>query len=667
MAQQLRFILDGADRGQPLNPDDFGFTINEDSDLNFRVVSFNNDLTFGGETYDYLFTELVDNGGCQLVQVSVQYKCDSAWKPLVNGWLIISECVFDLDKCQVKTRLYDESFSTKINNNKSIPFSMASIYTKNLEIVPTPTVYDTAFFNPPTGVYDYVEQIGCVTVYDAFKHLITCMSDGLVDFESTLFKMVFPSEDNGFQTRCIFLTNGYAIFDRKSYATTITFEQLYVALNKKLRLGMAFERQANGRPLLRIEEAEYFFGLIPSANLYDQPSIDLQFDTTQIFASINFGCSPYLEQFECNGGETACTFFQNSFLGFKDETFGMIGKCNTAAVLNLKSDDVVFDTNVIEEIYRFNSQTYNDNPIIVDCLVNGDGIVINQVIARKGDPYGIGQTVYNAAFTNEQSAANWIGGYPNSIYSFTQGFLPGSTQFEAQSNADPLQDWDVLDEFTSYRDLTGQFVRFDNEIIDVSNNFNGQTYTVPYTGTYTFSAQFLLGVYTGEELSREAYASIRRYDADELLLNYFNGDVVVDVVDEELIVNVTWVVVCNEGDRVRADVWAKTDGVVPGGQMVTIDNTYDGEFTYFEGIGVPFPNQLQPVDPNSVRRLIYKFERPLTMEEVVSILNNTSSPIKFGKWNDPLRVIPGYIKTVNVQSVIKQNANFELKSNQILR
>ena len=45
MAQQLRFILDGADRGQPLNPDDFGFTINEDSDLNFRVVSFNNDLT----------------------------------------------------------------------------------------------------------------------------------------------------------------------------------------------------------------------------------------------------------------------------------------------------------------------------------------------------------------------------------------------------------------------------------------------------------------------------------------------------------------------------------------------------------------------------------------------------------------------------------------------
>jgi len=667
MAQQLRFIIDGADRGQPLNPEDFGFTITEDSDLNFRVTSFNNDLTFGGETYQYLFGELVNNGGCQIISVRVEYQCDSAWKPLVNGWLIVSECVFDLDKCQVKTRLYDESFSTKINNNKSIPFSTASIYTKNLEIVTTPQVYDVAFFNPPTGEYDFTETIGCVTVYDAFKHLITCMSDGAVDFDSNLFRLIFPSEDNGFQTRCIFITNGYAIFDRKSYQTMLTFEQLYLALNKKMRLGMAFERQSNGRPLLRIEEADYFFQQDPIVNLYDQANIDLLFDTSQIFASINFGCSPYLEQFECNNGETACTFFQNSFLGFKDETFGMIGECNTSATLNLVSDDVVFDTNVIEEIYRFNSQSYNDNPVIVDCLVNGNGVVITAVIAKKGDPYGIGQTIYNAAFTNEQSATNWIGGYPNSIYSFVQGFIPGSTQFEARSNADPLQDWDVADEFTSYRDLTGNFVRFDNEVIDVSNNFDGRTYTIPYTGTYTFTAQFLLGVYTGAELAREAYASIRRYDADELLLNYFNGDIVIDVVDEELIVNVTWVVVCNEGDRVRADVWAKTDGVVPGGQMVVIDNTFEDQFTYFEGIGVPFPNELQPVDPNSIRRLLYKFQRGITMEQVVQILDNTSRPISFGRWDDPLRVIEGYIKNVNVQSVIRQNANFELKSNQILR
>ena len=100
---------------------------------------------------------------------------------------------------------------------------------------------------------------------------------------------------------------------------------------------------------------------------------------------------------------------------------------------------------------------------------------------------------------------------------------------------------------------------------------------------------------------------------------------------------------------------------------MTIDNTFGDQFTYFEGIGQPFPNELQPVDPNSIRRILYKFERPLTMGEIESILANTSKPITFGRYDDPLRVIPGYIKTLTVNSLIKQNAAIELKSNKILR
>jgi hypothetical protein len=55
------------------------------------------------------------------------------------------------------------------------------------------------------------------------------------------------------------------------------------------------------------------------------------------------------------------------------------------------------------------------------------------------------------------------------------------------------------------------------------------------------------------------------------------------------------------------------------------------------------------------------------MQEIEDILDNTSKPIKFGRWDDPLRVIEGYIKTVNVKSIIKQDASIELKSNKILR
>lgn len=85
----------------------------------------------------------------------------------------------------------------------------------------------------------------------------------------------------------------------------------------------------------------------------------------QQFASINFGSTPYLEQHECNNGETACTFFQDSFRGFRDETFGLLGECNTTAVLNLSSDEIVFDTNVIEDTYVHGNENYNNNTFII--------------------------------------------------------------------------------------------------------------------------------------------------------------------------------------------------------------------------------------------------------------------------------------------------------------
>jgi hypothetical protein len=90
--------------------------------------------------------------------------------------------------------------------------------------------------------------------------------------------------------------------------------------------------------------------------------------------------------------------------------------------------------------------------------------------------------------------------------------------------------------------------------------------------------------------------------------------------------------------------------------------------TFFEGSGRPFDRtELIPVDPNEIRRLIYKFDRPLRMEEIEAILDNTSRPIKFGNYDDPLRVIEGYINKVDIKSIIKQDASIQLKSNKILR
>jgi hypothetical protein len=69
MAVDLLFLIDGQDRGQPINAEDFGFTISEEKDINARITSFNNDLNFIGQTFEYLIDKLDENGFCNLINV----------------------------------------------------------------------------------------------------------------------------------------------------------------------------------------------------------------------------------------------------------------------------------------------------------------------------------------------------------------------------------------------------------------------------------------------------------------------------------------------------------------------------------------------------------------------------------------------------------------------
>jgi hypothetical protein len=653
MAVDIKFLIDDADRGQPTNADDFGFTIAEDTTINSRIVSFNNDLIFVGSVYEYIYNNLIDTGGCSLIRVQVQYLCAGVWKRLTNGYIVVSECVFNLDRCSVTTKLYDDSFSTKINNNKSIPFPLSSNITKNFQPVTPPTKRKVLLFKPSDGTYAY--PCYGVSIYDAFKHLVSCMSDNLVDFDSNYFAFNFANDGN-----FDLVTNGLSIINEAQDPTSVSFVDLFTALNKKIRLGMVIEVQPNQKPLLRIEPATYFNQQGVSVNLYNQPDITLKYDTAAQYASINFGSNPYLEQHECNGGETACTFFQGSFKGFRDETFGLIGECNTSNVLGLRSDKIVFDTNVIEDTYVHNNESYNNDTFIIQTFWD---VSQNQGYARQFDPYGIGQKVYNGDYTNDVVAYNWIGGYPNGIYSYIQGFNAGSTQVQATSNSVPLQEWGISDVMTSYYLATFRpYLAFGNEIIDPSNNFDGTTYIVPYTGTYTFSTTIIVnGAY-------EAYAEfVRSTGAGVFIQNWLEFPyAITDPITNIVVCQLTWVVVCNEGDLININVWARVDTDYPP-INVTIDDTYDIYTTQFDAIGEPFPNVLQPVDPNSILRLIYNFERPLTMTEIEAILDNTSKPISFGMFDDPLRVIKGYIKKVDVKSIIEQEASFELKSNKILR
>jgi hypothetical protein len=663
MAIEIKFLMDGLDRGQPLNPEDFGFNIAEDDSIGSRVVSFNNDLIFDGTAYQYLFNKVIDRTFCQLIRVQVQYRCQNSWERLVDGYIIITESVFELDKCQVKTKLYDESFSTKINNNKGIPFSLSCTVTKNLEPITPPARRLLVLFNPANPV-SFVDSGRGVAVYDAFAHLIGCMSDNLVDFASDFFT-TFPSD-----TDTICITNGRSIRTNQDIEIVVSFEDLYRDLRAKYNLGIGFFKQANNRPVIRIEPIEYFYQLNQSASLIDQPEIEFRFDTQKIYAAVQFGNNPVLESSDSsstNDPPQSLTFIQTPFRGFRKERFGFTGECNTSNILNVEASEIIFDTNSIEDIVRFNSESNDTANIIIQVAYFGG--VTPYFEAKQYDPYGIGQSVFNGGFTNDQVSARWINGYPNSLYSFLEEpFDPTSTLSEASAITTPNLNWKIIStEFTSFQEWVGTYYNW-NDIIISNVNFVGNQYVVQQAGIYNVFLRFEVFINDVEYGGQGSFKA--------LVIQFDSSDVEVARVESPLetpapftvgVVIVNTQLVCNVGDIIRADVTGiVTDPTYE--ELVQVDVWTTDLTMRFTIQGEPFnPEELQAVNTDDIRSFLYQFERPLSMNEITSIINQTSSPIELGRTEDSLAVIDGYIKTMEVQSVIRQNAKFVLKSNEILR
>jgi hypothetical protein len=585
---------------------------------------------------------------------------------LTNGYIILSECNFLLDKCQVKTKLYDESFSTKINNNKGIPFSLSCTITKNLLPVVPPPLLRGKLFNPPDGSYG--EDIFGNLVYDAFNHLIFCMSDGQIDFASSFFQ--FDLSNSG---DFLIITNGEAIRTRGIRETVVTFEELYLSMHHKFNLGMVFEKQANGRPLLRIEQASYFTQQGATVNLYDQPNISLAFDRDRLYSAVHFGSSPVLEKEECTGG--VCTFSQTPFRGFRDETFGFTGECNTSSILDLLTNKIVFDTNVIEDVYRFDAEDRKLDPFIIQSEWFAS---TQEYRALKFDPYGTGQTVYNGDLRNIFVSNNWISGYPNSLYSFLEsGTFPNDPAFNVRSNYSPNPTFPIqFTIFNSYFEQTGNYITFPTEILDPNNYFSGDSYTVPFAGIYTVRLGVILadlGLSSSGE--HEGYANLLHFSSNGTLITSYEGTPFAADSFDAFMVDVSATFIANEGDILRGDVWCRANfanfGPQPIGDFITLPGPIT-QYTEMVGSAIPIaPNnpaeELEPVNIDDVRAYIYSFDRPLRMEEIEAILDNTSRPIKFGQFDDPLRVIEGYINKVDIKSIIKQDASIQLKSNKILR
>jgi hypothetical protein len=656
MAQELRFRLNGAVYDGIANPEDFGITVAEEPTLGFRFVSYNNDLQLIGDAYAYLNGLIEDSCGCELVNVGVEFKCAGQWQKLCNGYIILAECITDMDRCKITTKLYDDTFSTKINNNKNIPFSLRCEITKNLQPVTPPAYKTTVMFAPVSGSYDTTNVIYSIRVEDAFKHLVACMSDNLVDCVTP----PFASGDYEF----LAVTNGRQIITSlQQIETVISFEQLFIALQRKLNISISTTLQANGRPLLTIDYANTIDAQTEAASVINASGVKRRTDTARLYSRIEFGNENFYEQWQCNNGDNACTFAQTPFFGFREESFGLLGTCNKDVALELLVRDVIFDTNIIEDLWVWGNQSFNSNPFIIECE---EGLA-GRIVAKQFDPYSIGQTVYNGNFNNLSVSNAWIESVPNSLIQYIEGFNPVNTFTTVKKNDVIAQSFDANNiVVTSFSGINGNFIDFNTIVSDANSNWNNTEYIVPYSGVYTANLQIvrqagfdpLVGNVTQN-------AIIRKLNSLDELVQTFIGGVVIQNYTSFSICNVTAIIVCEQGDKIVADMQAITQNGTS--VSIAIANGFGGQDTNFGISGVPFePGELKEYDPCDFRGYLYDFEYPLTMADIQAIVQRPSAPVKFSRTGVINAGIEGTINQLNINSVIKQQGQFTIRSNEKL-
>ena len=157
-------------------------------------------------------------------------------------------------------------------------------------------------------------------------------------------------------------------------------------------------------------------------------------------------------------------------------------------------------------------------------------------------------------------------------------------------------------------------------------------------------------------------ALLKRYEPDgSAVIQEVNGTPVTGT--GFLLPTVTATFYCNQGERIYTDV---TGSSTVGPKVVRILSGFANS-TIFTGSGANFQEpDLQPVDINDVQAYLYKFQRPLTMAEINAITSETSKPIKLGRKDDSIAVIDTYIKNIQIESVMRKSAQFELRSNKLL-
>lgn len=520
----FKFYLDNNLVTDPINWADFTETIERDEVIKGILPKYEQKLTFNAGGYKYLYDKKNSDGFCNLIELKVEYQCGGAYETVLNGYIFISDCKFNLNKCTVECEVEDDNFGARIYRNKSIETYLDSSLSKNLVSIPICVTRNATFFRPSNGA----NIVGTRKVYPVsavFEYLVDFISDGLIDFESDFLDFSLTQVDN--PQRALTIISGKAIRGQAGFFSPKTsFGSLFNEVSKKYPLAFTIIKQASGRPLIKIENEDYFFGSSSSITINNIQDLQQSINNEFLYSEIGIGGTTVKYDSSIHSvPDTIKMFFENESYYFQTE-------CNIDKKLDLVTN-YICDSNIIEELVFTNTtnDTYDKNVFFVEVNYSG-GIAGNTAIKTSLYTSSLTPYYYNSGLTNIEVSQNFniYADLIQYINANDIGFMATKTSnyiFPYHSNADYTYNFaGIINPLSS----TTELITYENDSVspnsDPGGNYTANSrYTAPGNGHYGFLSNLKIAVQTilpnNPNIRIQFYLYIRKYNSSNVLLEEY--------------------------------------------------------------------------------------------------------------------------------------------------
>lgn len=674
------FYFDNNIVSNPLNFMDMAETIERNDELRGIFIKIDQTLTFANDAYEYLYGIKQSNGYCNFVFLEIYKECNNSIDKVFEGNIRISDCKFNLSKCQVECSIDDNSFGARIFNNKSIKTFVDAGYSKNGNIINPATKINLGIFTPSTGTYLAITR-DAFDVMDCLHYMVKFMTDGQMNLISDWYTNL-PNDE----TICILAGSEL----RKAQHLNndhpeLSFIDLFSELNKKFNLGIGIEK-ISGIWTMRIEPISYFYNTTKALSTNYIPELVESIDTYTLYSHIKVGSSK-----TANYDLTKHSFPPIRFLAFNEEVYFIQGQCNIDRELDLSSKYII-DSNIIEELVATNT---NDDKYDKELFLIQYNRSTNNSF-KWNDLFPNPPFFYNQILTNSKVVYKWdvqgaIAQYLNAVDS---RFLASSTSnlaniqsfdvFGTQTFASAIEPFAFQDDSTPPNYDSGGF--YDNALYEYTANSNG-VYTFKVRLKYKWGGPFYVNPSGTQLLSMIFKVTAKVYDGAMVLQREYVGRTNGKIA-QYLNMNQAYVIQDNKYLPQTYDESIFLPVFMSGGEIVRINIKYD--WSYLSGyadnpifeipayavIGSSYYQFLsgsqfscdtiadgggvyKGADADAYKVSLFRYDYPISDSDWTNMKNNPSQSIEFGTSNATKL---GWVRRIE-RNAETGNANIEIISN----